>query len=140
MNIWGYFKALLTPYGQSQDYSRLNSNSQFVEHQNLDYFNGKLKIFELVIFMNHGQTMLIWIIGFQRTFKGPSKAVKANLQTLFTNKQQALRIIPKEKPDHLSVLPIVIIICSKTESNHFSDISSVFRIFRTKIYSEVNFN
>ena len=44
VNIWGYFKALLTPYGQSQDYPRLNSNSQFVKHQNLDYFNGKLKI------------------------------------------------------------------------------------------------
>ena len=42
-------------------------------------------------------------------FKGPSKAVKANLQTLFTNKQRALRIIPKEKPDHLSV-----IICPET--------------------------
>ena len=30
-------------------------------------------------------------------FKGPSKAVKANLQTLFTNKQRALWIIPNFK-------------------------------------------
>ena len=43
VNIWGYFKALLTPYGQSQNYPRLNSNSKFVKHQNLNYFNGKLQ-------------------------------------------------------------------------------------------------
>ena len=33
-----FSKVLLTPYGQSQDYSSLNSNSQYVEHPNPNYF------------------------------------------------------------------------------------------------------
>ena len=48
-----------------------------------------------------------WIDNALRGFLGPSIAVKANLQTLFTNKHQELPIIPEGKLDHLSIFTLI---------------------------------
>ena len=59
-----------------------------------------------------------------KAFKGPSKAVKANLQTLFTDKQRALWIIPN--------LP-------KSDQTISRTFLAYSEFFLTKTYSEVNF-